>query len=160
MEQKIYTGLDRAKELGFVNYREMLIAMSARSGRPWSGQISYEPGQAVQAFVDSGRWGWVCECGNPHYAEPNEPIGYCIVCGNAALGGKARLVIFPNDREEIEAVLLERQIVQPPGIDLGTQTVLLPACKPVAENCHRSWRPGEKIADLRTEYKKARKYGA
>jgi hypothetical protein len=155
---KIYTGLDRAREMGFTTYRDYAAALASRSGRPWNGKISHDPKHAVVAFIDSGRWGWACECGNPHYAEPNEPIGYCAVCGNAVLGGQARLVIFPDnvERAAIEAALLEREIEAPKGIDLGTQTVLLPACKPIREGCHRSWRPGEKPADLRAEYRKAR----
>lgn len=63
--------------------------------------------QPVQAWINQGSWAANCECGGSLIAEPGEPY-ICPDCVNAAQGGLARPVIWPDEKKNIEAVLEER----------------------------------------------------
>lgn len=56
------------------------------------------------------------------------PLMFCVRCGNAAIGSRWRRVALPDDRAEIERLLLAR---------------------PDPES--RAWHPGETLADLRLQ---------
>jgi len=159
MTHKIYTGEDRAKELGFKNFREMIFTIAARNGRQWNGQIDDSLDKALHAHIDAGRWAVMCECGTGAYADPYTPLAFCSTCGNMAIDGDARLVIFPEQKErlEIEAALMEREINTP--FQIGTQTIHMPKTKPAIHNMHRSWAPGQSVKDLRREHKDAKRGG-
>jgi hypothetical protein len=154
--QKIYTAFDRAKELGFTSTRDFISAYAARNNHPWNGQIDNDPAHGLTAHIDAGRWAAECECGQGAYADPDYPVAFCAVCGNFAVGGLGRVIIFPSlpDRAEIESVLLEREISAP--FDFGTQSILLPISHPKIEKLHRAWLPGQSVDDLRNENKHAR----
>jgi hypothetical protein len=158
--QKIFSGNDRARELGFKNYREFVIKLSERIAFKWDGETDLSSELALQAFVTGGRWAATCECGESYYVEPVDPIGYCYGgCGNANMGGRARAIVFPDDRLEIEEALLERELegTQTAFDRLGTQSalktnLLFPKILP------RNW-DGESPEELRkqhTEMKKIR----
>ena len=76
----------------------------------WAIDPRWEVGKRVPpvyAWVNQGSWAANCECGGSLIVEPDEPY-ICPDCVNAYWGGKARKVVFPKDREEIEKVLLNR----------------------------------------------------
>jgi len=150
---KIYSGKDRAKELGFKTYRDMVVEFGKRINLPWNGEM--DKTSPLKAFVVTGRWAATCECGESYYVEPSDPIGYCYgQCGNAVLGGKAREIIFPGNREEIEAALLERELDGVPTAisRLGTQSALATnLIKP--KDAPRNWS-GETVKEMRKEHKK------
>lgn len=90
----------------------------------------------VEAFINQGRWVVGCPvrgCGNAVMASYQEPYFFCHACGNADNPDHWYRVIFPEDREEIEKVLLERKSQNPFNAP------------------HRNWIPGEDVAYLRWE---------
>jgi hypothetical protein len=153
---KIFTGKDRARELGMKNYREMVATFAARNGRLWNGSMDTDLDHALYAYVDAGRWITTCECNESFFVEPSEPFAFCARCGNISNGGKARMVVFPDDKAEIEAELLEREIEIPAGaVGLSTQDVFLTnIVKP--KHAPREWKPGITKEALRNEHKKVK----
>lgn len=152
---KIFTGQDRARELGFDTYRNFMIKLAVNNSRPWKGEFTED--KPLYAYVDNGRWSVMCECGSGYYAEPTDSeFGYCPACGNAVVDGAARSIIFPEDREDIEKELLERElIIKIPLSKVDTQTMLMPGLvKP--KYIDRSWKPGETIKMLQKEHKNAK----
>lgn len=160
MTHKIFSGNDRAKELNLKNYRDLIYFLCAKSCERWNGKID-ENATPAYAFIDWGRWAWSCECGNQMYAEPRDPIGFCDQCGNVFTNGSARPVIFPDNVQDIEAALMEREVEGLPqlqekfGKKLGaSQLNLMPQFKPVTLS--RDWRPGETVELLREQHGKAK----
>ena len=91
--------------------------------------FSLHPKGDVLAEINHGRWLVRCPfCSGAEEAEPGEPIFYCQSCGNADNDGHVMSVKFPENRTEIEAVLLMRP-------DIGT----------------RNWTATETWADLAKE---------
>lgn len=147
--EKIYTGSDKARELGFKNFREMLRGFMDNRKLPYAEKTQ---GEAVFARVDFGRWIADCECGGAGYVEPSDPVFYCATCGNAANGGQYRPVTFPEKRLEIEQELLERKvIVQAYRKPVDAAMTAMSAVPGLA----RSWRPGETVKALRVQRKLA-----
>ena len=90
----------------------------------------------VSARVNQGRWIVDCPvqgCGNAIIASYQEPVFFCSVCGNVDNPAHWYKVVFPQEHEEIERILLER-----------------PSRNPFSA-LHRNWFPGEKVEDLRRE---------
>lgn len=143
--EKIFTGKDKAKELGFKNYREMTLGLAARRGLSPSDKTG---GRPVLARVDFGRWIADCECGSANYVEPSEPVYYCATCGNAIYGGVWREVIFPDDRAEIEAELLKRTVQVNPKLKPMDAAINARSAVP---GLMRSWVPGETVETLRNQ---------
>lgn len=158
---KIFTANDRARELGHKNHREFLSAFAARNRVPWSGQIDLNT-TPLNAFVDGGRWLVRCECLECTLAEPHDPIHYCPVCGNINHGGKARPVVFPDNRKEIEDELLKREWVGSPEIfdTFGTQTLGAFPAFVQHKYARREWKPGQSVKALKAELAVAKKKGA
>jgi hypothetical protein len=94
-------------------------------------KIDWNPkGKPIKAFINHGNWMATCDdCPAPStlFAEPGLPF-FCTNCQNVMNGGQARPVEFPENRNEIEAVLLARDFPQ-----------------------NRNWLPGETIEELKTE---------
>jgi hypothetical protein len=150
----IYSGNNRAKEMGIGRYRDLVMKLAAQAGNPWSGEITDEADKAIHARIDFSRWIGDCPCGGAAYVEPDDPIMFCPLCGNAFADGKAVRVIFPEPAEmaEIIAALEEREIVG--GFGSGTQAML--TARPKYGAAARSWVPGESAADLRQQYAMAK----
>ncbi len=65
-------------------------------------------GDPIQAQVVMSDWIVVCpDCRDALVAEPGEPF-YCLNCQNVKNDGKARPVQFPDQREQLEQILLAR----------------------------------------------------
>ncbi len=78
-------------------------------------------GDPVQAQVVASDWIVTCpDCRDAIVAEPGEPL-YCLNCQNVKNGGKARPVQFPDQREQIEKILLAR--FNPLSRNWSTETI-------------------------------------
>lgn len=154
---KIFTGDDRARELGFKSYREYVEAFAKRINMPFDPNVSKDV-LPLKAVVRDGRWLAECECGEFYYVSPRDPIGFCHgKCGNVFVDGKTRLIIFPDNREEVEQALLERELNGPQtAFDrLGTQSAgMMHKFEPVG--APRNWG-GESIEEMRIEHEEIKK---
>lgn len=152
--QKIFSGDDRARELGYKSYREFVAGIAKRLNLQFDPRIS-EDAPPLRAVVRDGRWLAECECGEFYYVSPSDPIGFCHgKCGNAFIGGLTRRIIFPDDREEIEQALLERELNGPQtAFDrLGTQYAgVIHKFEPIG--APRNW-DGESVKEMREEHKR------
>lgn len=144
---KIFTGIDRAKELGYANYRDYLTALGIRFGHRWNGKSN---DVTVTARVDFGRWIADCKCGAAQYVEPGEPF-YCAECGTAWNDGLGCQVIFPDTKEEIEQELMERPVLKHGRKD--QKTIQPPPEEP---GLTRSWSPEETTTDLKEQRNRRR----
>lgn len=115
--------------------RALLLAFYPAATIAPSGRRSPTASPLV-AEVDRGAWVARCDCGMPGLPAPgcvvrlDDPWGWCVRCGNGAVGGGWRPVVIPPpaERAAIEAVLTER---------------------PDPET--RNWRPGETVGELVAE---------
>ena len=102
----------------------------------------------MKAYVNQGRWIATCHCGGAEAVDPDEPFFYCFVCGNRSTDGNPRLVIFPKDKEQIEAELLKRPVIEMQGRNAVERAFqALPAVGRLARN----WTPDETLDDLRQQ---------
>lgn len=144
--------------------------------------LDKEPtGTPVTARIWQGQWIADCECNGACFVDPEEPVFFCFTCGNRANGQKPRPVIFPDDWQEIEKLLLERPVndlagltdlervgmarpvlfveveeqlsAVPQGDDISDQPLAI-GDQPVRTRIlplTRSWEPGETVEDLRQQ---------
>lgn len=84
--------------------REWIQKAASRRRMKLSFALAEKP---VIARIDHGRWLADCECNGAEYVDPNEPIFFCLSCGNTEYQGRMRPVIFPapETRAKIEANL-------------------------------------------------------
>lgn len=149
MNEKIYDGDDRAKELGYADYESFLAQhpIKARRGllapklKAWNGKVADEP--AIQAHINGGRWSVTCWCGAHSYVALRRPIHWCLSCGNGEIGA-AVPVIVPDDveRTEIERVLLLRP-VQAGLASQPTQAAMQAVA--LVPGLRRDWYPGQSV---------------
>ena len=86
-------------------------------------------GEPLPAIVNANRWIVECPvCNGAEFAWKEWPLFLCATCWNGANGYAFRPVVFPDDVEAIERVLMAR---------------------PVPDR--RNWLPGESVADLMAE---------
>lgn len=146
MDEKIIRGRDIAAIRGAKNYREWVIRIARQRSLPFTGLATNK--DPVFARIDFGRWIADCECGGAEYVDPDDPIFFCLSCGNQAHDGKARRVVFPKNREEIETAVLERRVKTVPGLDAANQ-----ALRSInVDGISRSWCPGETVKQLREQH--------
>jgi hypothetical protein len=92
------------------------------------------PGLALEppayAEVNHGRWIAKCPfgCGGAEMVDFDRPSFFCCGCRNTPTFNRPVIVVVPENREAIEAVLLKRP-----------------------EHPNRNWRPGETLDDLIAE---------
>jgi hypothetical protein len=143
VDRMIYAQTDRGTRIGTAHDTigalrggMSLVMWYANQARAMGFPFDLHPDGSVEAEVNHGRWLVRCPfCSGAEEADPGEPIFYCLSCGNNAVGaetaplpGHIMLVMFPDNRTEIEAALLARP-------DIGT----------------RNWAPGESLQDLAKE---------
>lgn len=150
---KIFTGNDKARELGFSGLRQMIETLAARSGHKLSGKVSKS---TVAARVDFGRWIADCLCGGAAYVEPDDPVFWCSSCGNDQHHGDLLTVMFPANREEIERELLTRPVL-PRRDRMPTESVMFGTL--LVPGLSRSWHPGESISMLKSQAEEALRRG-
>lgn len=143
MKEKITDAKDNAGRSGYKSHVEWIDKMSANMAKrnvikhKFIGKVSGDP---IYARIDFGRWIADCECGGAEYVSPDEPVFFCMSCGNEDTKGDARPVVFPeeNERKMIEAELVKRKVRRRRGLIDEPDKGELP----------RSWNPGETIDDL------------
>jgi hypothetical protein len=92
--------------------------------RAMGAQVAmHEDPEPRVARIDDGRWLIDCACGAGNLVDPAWTFATCLECGAVH-----RAIIFPDNRKDIEAVLIQR---------------------PHVEN--RYWSPHETVADLQRE---------
>jgi len=133
---KVITAKDLAKREGVGSVSERIRKLAERHGH------TYHPdrpaGKPVRARINRGRWIADCECGGAEYVDPDEPLFFCMSCGNAVTSGRAREVIFPENRKDIEAEVMSRKVTYMGGRDeIEKQLRAEPIGQP------RSWTPEE-----------------
>lgn len=143
---KIFSGTDRAVELGLTSFRDLLNTLAEKAGVKVVNGLAKK---SVLARVDFGRWIADCECGGAGYVDPSDPVFLCTACGNLSSGGKFRPVIFPPDRQGIEVELLKRNVIARSPSPHPTQVAL--TSTPSIPGLTRSWTPGESLTDLIAE---------
>jgi hypothetical protein len=150
-------GYDRLKRLPFIG--------GQKSPRypVWSGKVCAGP--PVWARIERGRWIADCDavieghkCGGAEWVAPDVPF-FCFSCGNATTKGQARPVIFPKNKDEIEAAMMERLMVDMiPGAHpivraLSARPALAVEVSGEKFAIMRDWNPGEKPEQLRAQHK-------
>lgn len=156
MGSKLVTARDIAIRDSMGSVTDWLVARSKDGVRrgfftnAWDGkQVS---GLPVQAFIDFGCWAAQCEaCGGNLYVDPDEPVFFCLRCGNRN-SAAARPVIFPDDKETIEDLLLARPIVDDPRARNNVEKAKLG--RPRIDGLVRNWAPGMTIKLLRNQNKR------
>lgn len=141
-----------AQRDGFENGHAWLLKKSAEAIKAkkfsvmWDGRAV--EGEPVLAFVNNGRWGARCKvCHAPQYVSWETPILFCVECGNGN-SGKAWGVLFPEDRLEIEAALLKREMVIDESRLVRNMVELAMQAKPKVPSLPRNWRMGISAAQL------------
>lgn len=144
---KIYDGDDKAKEMGFPDFESWLIQFPQKQRgfgkarlKAWNGKAADDK-PAVYAHISGGRWMAQCPCGAYSYVCRRRPIHWCMVCGNGTLGA-AVPVIFPDDADEIERILLLRP-VQAGYSDAPTQAAMQALA--LVPGLRRDWFSGQSL---------------
>lgn len=113
--------------------------------RPWDGRSV--SGAPVAAFVDFGCWVARCDiCGGHCYVDPDEPVFFCLRCGNDN-SGAARPVVFPGEIDLIEDALLARPVTE----DLRARNRIEQAKLARPENLPRNWHPLQSLESILAE---------
>lgn len=155
---RILTGDDKARDLGFVDFRDWLkrgytlfpLVFQGRAPK-WNGEACNAP--SVTAYINGGRWLARCdECGSIEDVTPLDPIFWCHRCGNSKRSGLALPVEFPKNREAVESAVLARPVQDGAGFGDNDRAA---AATPLA-GLRRDWTPEQSLADIRRENKEAK----
>lgn len=138
MADKVLTARDYAKREGAEDVKSRIRRTAIKWGLRYVEDKT--AGNPVYARIDFGRWIADCECGGAEAVDPDEPLFFCVSCGNARTSGRARHVVFPDQRKEIEDAVMARPLAKRGGGDAISQQI---TAKPKGEP--RSWRPGEEV---------------
>ena len=110
----------------------------------------------VVARIELGQWIADCDCGGCEFVDPDEPIFFCMSCGNRNDASMLRPVEFPpeDQRLEIEQLILARPVNDLRGLDdLERAHMAKPLI--IDENSNfiltRTWDAGEAIEHLKEE---------
>lgn len=106
---KIITANDRKNVAMYKGYRRW-VEMLVNARYPGTRVNWRTQGEAVAAEIHRAGWVVVCpDCPEAIVYEPGEPL-FCPNCLNGMNAGFAREVIVPEERRQIEAVLLCRKM--------------------------------------------------
>ena len=118
--------------------------------------VDFNPhADSVRARIWQGQWIADCECGGASFVEPEEPVFFCFSCANRTHNGRVRNAIFPEQREEIEKLILLRPVNDLAGLDDKERAGL---AKPMFAvegkgGLSRNWNPGQSPQDIEDENK-------
>jgi hypothetical protein len=104
---------------------------------------------SVHAEINFGRWLARCPlCSRANYVDPADPIFYCFGCANQGTG-KFVCVVFPEQREFIEQLILMRPVHE----DETENNPISQAMNAhgIIKGLERNWHPDQSIADLLLE---------
>jgi hypothetical protein len=124
-------------------------------------QIDKVATRPVYARIELGQWIADCECRGCEFVDPADPIFFCFSCANRDDANMLRPVVFPSPQErmEIERLLLERPINDRRGLDdLERAHQAWPLIVAETEEgavipLTRTWHAGEPIENLIEENK-------
>ena len=154
---RILTADDKARDLGFADYRDWLrrgftlypLVFQGRAPK-WTGETCKAP--SVTAYINGGRWLAKCgECGSIEDVTPADPIFWCHRCGCSKHAGCALPVVFPKNIEAVEATVLARPVQDGVGFSDNDRAA---GATPLA-GLRRDWTPEQSLADVRRENKGA-----
>lgn len=149
---KILTARDFVKTMGFDSLRDYYRARTSAPGYETPFVDAEPEGEPVDAFVDYGRWIARCECGGAEAVDYDDPIFYCLACGNMTNNGKPRPVNMPDEWQEIERLLLKRPVRLRGGRNAFERATM---AEPVVSTEHgqlsRTWLPGETLDDIKRQ---------
>lgn len=155
MSEHIITLDDLVKRDGKVTVAEWIVAACAtaiqqkRLAQGWDG-VSVSGTETVEAVVNAGRWISICPtCNNPSYVTPVTPIFYCTVCGNNGTQ-EAWNVHFPAEREEIETLMLAREVALPEGYAPRNEIEAALVAQAALEGFERYWTTETSIETVRS----------
>lgn len=159
---RIITAQDYCKREGVSSIRERIRKrLSALRKKNILLICNYEnvQGRVVYARIELGQWCANCECGGVEFVDPNDPIFFCLSCGNRVDAGNLRPVLFPDPgmQAEIERLVLERPVDDLRGLDDADRAAFAKAVIYIEteDGSHlpltRSWDPHESVEDLMRE---------
>jgi len=93
----------------------------------------------IKARINRSKWIVECSCASAIIIDLSFPYFMCCECGNLENEGKWLRIVLPEDREEIEAVLLKRTH----GANFSLHHPDFGA--------NRNWSPGETLLSLKKE---------
>lgn len=99
-----------------------------RWDRPPAPPEAVTVGAHVDVVVSHGMWIGGCPCGGAQLVDGTQDRYFCVDCLNEWAGGQWAPLVWPDNPDEIEAVLLKRP-----------------------NPANMNWRPGETAGDLRAE---------
>lgn len=134
----ILDGADLVQALGSDTYKQWILKhiVNSRAGKIMMKfkDVDFTPsGSPVYAQIQWGRWVANCECGGQENVSKAEPFFFCMSCFNEGNTPNhkdrhaVRPVIFPDEPEKIETLLMER------------------------DSDKRHWLKGETVEDLVTQ---------
>lgn len=86
--------------------------VSTERGKPWPKPVGHsaDPQLAASAHVNHGRWLVACPfgCGEHQHASETDRRFFCFTCRNQPVGGVSVPVVWPDERDQVEAHLLAR----------------------------------------------------
>ena len=139
---------------GFIRkWADRLLAQGVRVDM----KLDSEPqGEAVLAYIHQGQWIAACECGGHEFVDPEDQVFFCWGCVNRANNGYLRPVSFPENWDEVEALILERPVDDVRGAsDLERAVQARPRVVVVTDAGEyplvRSWQPGESAEEIRAQ---------
>lgn len=147
---RIISAKDYGGALSYIKKHHAQIQMTRGISVPIDERVSKH---SVNARIWQGQWIADCECGGASFVDYDEPVFFCFGCGNRADGGRFREVIFPENREQIEALILARPVDDLAGLDDKDRAGL---AKPVIYvegkgGLARNWNPDETVEDLESQ---------
>ena len=163
MPDYIVTAKHYAKQEGASNVKERILKLRDRIYREKGIalevlDIDKPSGTPVYARIEQGAWIADCECGGAQFVDADEPVYYCFGCGNRGNKFRVRPVIFPEQRQAIEALILARPVNDLAGLTELEQAGL---SKPLAfaevdgqlKGLSRNWLQDESVEDLERQNK-------
>jgi hypothetical protein len=165
----IITAKHYAQREGASSVLERIKKLAAKINQRGGAQIQIKNevrGFAVLAEIEFGQWIAHCECDGAEFVDPGEPIFFCFGCGNRSNSGDLRPVIFPQAREEIERLVLERPVNDLRGLDAldrayqAKPMIMVEVSQTNSDQMGtsllpltRSWTPNETVEELREQNK-------
>lgn len=130
----------------WIRKKSTLDKMNSLIDYAFTGNINHDV-DPVEAFIGTGKWSAACPVCGPNateYVNPVENVFYCFNCGNRALLGDARFVVFPpaDKRHMIEMLLLERPMDDRRGANLLARVT---QAQVIIPHMGREWGPAETI---------------
>lgn len=155
----IIRGKHMAEIEGYKSYRERIFNRAQKLGLTIgmvknNGDVSIDVSKdEVYARIDFGRWIADCVCGGAEYVDYDDPVFFCLSCGNSSVNKKLRPVVFPNNYKAIEKEILKRP-VKTTGIKINDKAMSARPQKYVGRKpLSRSWNPNETLADIKAQNK-------